>query len=410
MIPRQAFLTIILTLACASAACRPNTVRATLVPNVPTQVFAEENVQVYNFRALDTPTTLRLRSNPANLPYMAEVRNQDGQLAATMSGGGALEDARVTIPANSGTYEVRVSTDAGIAGTVELVVTGQETPTPLPKTDTLTPTETVSASVIAGVCRLTAPADTGVWRAPSRTTEMFGSLGAGASVNAEARSGDANGETWYRLRSDDVVGWIPGSTVQRTGACDTLPVVAGGNAIGGPVNVQATLSNTEAAPFDADSYTITLDANTGGEFSERVSYPNGDQVDRLWLTVAGLPVERPFTVRMTCDGNAAQSLRWGTPDNPSLGCGGGLNTTFSAQITQRSLIVLMPAGGIAGQVRYRLDVTPAAPVDAQQVLLPLGRDSGITIIRGCFISRRGYHRYLCCSRRRPGAPCPTSCP
>lgn len=375
MFPRRiAPLALLLTLLLL-AACRPDRVNATLVPDVPTQVFAETTDQIYNFNALDVPTTLQLRANPPNLAYIAEVRNADGHLTATLSGGGPLENAQVTLPGGSGAYEVRVRTAADTGGTVELVVTGPEAQAEA--TRPKDPAEAVQATTVAGdagVCRLTAPADLIVYRGPGAETGTLGGMGAGSSIAAEARAAGSDGTTWYRVRAGENIGWIAGGQVAASGPCAGLQMVSIGGT-GGPMNT-ATVANVVAAPFDADSYTVTVDTTTGATFTETVSYPNGDTLDRLWLSVEGITAEQSFAVQLQCAGEGAASLRWGPPDNPALACGGTFNTTFAPEVTRRGLIVTMPNGGLPGRVQYRLDVSAAAPADADTFLFGVTRDGG----------------------------------
>jgi hypothetical protein len=360
----------------ALVGCRPNTVSATLVPDVPTQVFVEVAEQVYNFYALETDTMLRLRANPPHLAYIAEVRDGTGELAATLSGGGVLQDARVTLPAESGAYEVRIRTEADLGGTVELIVTGNDNPTPTKTDAPLTPKGTVSAPQHAGVCQLRPRlSEISVFDGATIGAQQIGIMREGATLTAGARAASADGKTWYRIRDGARVGWVRMDTVILAGTCDALPMTTPGTP-DDPQAVRVTLANDQMAPYDADSYAITLDPATGSSFTEQISYPNGDGIDRLFLTADGLTTERLFTIRIICDGQAAASLRWGTPDNPSLGCDNALNTTYSPSLTRRSLIVTMPAGSAAGGVRYRLEATATAPEDAETFLLPIMRDSG----------------------------------
>jgi hypothetical protein len=375
MPPRRITPLALLIASLMLAACRPNHVNATLVPNVPTQVFVETTEQVYNFNALETATTLQLRANPPNLAYIAEVRNANGQLAATLSGGGALENAQVTLPGGSGAYEVRVRTAADTGGTVELVVTGREEQAEA--TRPKAPAEAVQATTVAGdagVCRLTAPLDLIVYGEPGVNANGIGAMGAGRSIAAEARAAGTDGTTWYRVRAGATVGWIAGGQVAASGACEGLPLVSAGGT-GGPVQT-VTVANVVPAPFDADSYTVPVDAAAGATFSQEVSYPNGDTLDRLWLVAEGVAAEQPFVVQMQCNGAGAASLRWGPPENPALGCGGTFTTTFAPEVTRRGLMVTMPDGGQPGRVGYQLDVSAIAPTDAETFLFSVTRDGG----------------------------------
>lgn len=377
------------TIACVAliawvmAGCGPVIVSATLVPNVPTEVFlGTENVEVYNFESLpSSATTLRLAANPPTLSYSAEVRDAVGNLKAVLSGGGGLEDSQVTVPAGSGAYEVRITTDSADAGTVELTITGEEPPSPTEATNARVPQQIARTPQMAGVCQVIARFEDGInlRERPSGAANIMATLPQSIALTAEART-SADNEMWYRVRSADMVGWVASSFVSVQGTCQDLPVISV------PISAQTVAqggtggftnrSIVQPAVYDTDTYDLRINLDTGIVFEEQISYPEGDQIDRLWLTVDEADVVRQFTLRMTCDGVGTEGLRWGTPDNPVMGCEGTVTTTFSPQITRRNIIVTLPDGSAPGSVRYRMSITPAAPEDADAFLFPLYKDGG----------------------------------
>ncbi len=363
------------------AGCGSIVVNATLVPNVPTEVYVgEAAVQVYNFDALpDSPTILSLKANPPTLAYSAELRDASGNLRAVLGGGGGLEDTEITLPANSGTYEVRITTGSAAQGTVELIVTAQQRPKQEPlasQTAALVMDSTAEPDLLAGVCELNANGENGapVHRTPDPTSEIRDVMPQGTRIYADARTSSADGSMWYRVRILASVAWIPAQVVTARGTCQELPVVTP-NA---PTDAIATdiPFNLPTAPFDADTYDIPIDEASGAAFAERVSYPVGDRVDRLWLTMPPAGANRVMTVRLICEGAGIEALRWGTPQNPALGCNAAHNLTFTPELTRHNLIVLIPEGSASSHVNYQLQANPSAPQDPEMFLFAMTKDTG----------------------------------
>ncbi len=95
----------------------------------PVTVNVPENAppQYYTFETRRCATTLTVtnlaQGEPYTFPFALTVRNEQGQEIARLRGGVAHED-RVTVAAESGTYEVEVRTDAPtMAGMLSLLVT-----------------------------------------------------------------------------------------------------------------------------------------------------------------------------------------------------------------------------------------------------------------------------------------------
>lgn len=83
--------------------------------------------QYFVFDVKDCPTTLTVTNlsggEPFTFPFTVKLRNEQGQEVALLLGGDAQQD-RVTVPANSGRYEVEVlSDDPGVEGRISLLIT-----------------------------------------------------------------------------------------------------------------------------------------------------------------------------------------------------------------------------------------------------------------------------------------------
>jgi uncharacterized protein YraI len=135
------------------------------------------------------------------------------------------------------------------------------------------------------------------------------------------------------------------------------------------------------APADANPFALVIDRDTGGQFGEVISYPNGDHSDQIQLSVANLGDEpanryREYHVTLLCDGMGTDAVRWGAIDNPALTCGATVIVPFSLGMTQQNLLITVPDGSPESYVDYKLRVLPAAPYDAETYVFGIDRDGG----------------------------------
>lgn len=96
---------------------------------LPLPVSIPQNAapQYFPYVAEDCPTTLTVYDiapgTPYTYPFVVTVRDERGQMVATLRGGETVED-RVTVPPLSGSYEAAIwSADPALAGSLALVVT-----------------------------------------------------------------------------------------------------------------------------------------------------------------------------------------------------------------------------------------------------------------------------------------------
>ncbi len=108
---------------------RPEVISPVLQPDVPVRVNIPAGSPVQFFRFEDQPqcfSTLTIIPEVPDFPFTAHIRSAVGQSVAILRGG-ALREDRVTVPPDTGLYEIEVgaaTTDA--AGYVVLVVTCAE--------------------------------------------------------------------------------------------------------------------------------------------------------------------------------------------------------------------------------------------------------------------------------------------
>jgi hypothetical protein len=341
---------------------------------------ADSSAQVYQFTADPLASTTLLFESPVpDLPFTAEVKDSAGKLVATL-GSGALQNATFTLPAGDMTYEITIASPGSSKVLVSL--THNQTATAAPPA----PSEFRAASTIpvsytpnrvqAEVCSISSdnPGGANIRSNPLMTAPAVQVLPQGIAVQADVRTVDG----WYRVNFNGAMGWIFGDVVILSGLCSSLPVqsndtTAQGLAMGGAVIPGVT------APYDVDSYYFGLNRDTGGRFVESISYPNGDSIDRVLVTVdstAGAVFARTFALTLTCSGTGTEFLRWGTTDNPALACGDSLPLPLTNDFNAINFVVTFPGGVGQSYVDYVLLAEPIAPADQPAVGLGLDRDVG----------------------------------
>jgi hypothetical protein len=349
------------TLVILLCACQPaeNTHIANNMP-VTVNLPPGASRRVYSFNANPAaPTTLRFDSAVPGIPFTAEILDNSGQVVAVLSGG-AMQTASLTLGPASGVYQVALSsTNPDAQSSVRLSIV--DTPQP---SSAATPEAQPSACVVTA----THPGGVNVRVQPGLDTAIMGVMPPNTSLPADART--SNG--WYRVYNAGEGGWVSGDVVSASGMCADLPLQMvqpsqSADAASG-VFVNALSTNVNYAPYDVASYYFEVAGDGGGDFSESVSYPDGDGIDRVVLAVSGLASAvsgtRPFALTMVCSGTGAENLRWGVPENPALGCGTTASITFSSTYDRQPLTITLPVGSTQTTVDYTLHAAPIAPDDA----------------------------------------------
>jgi hypothetical protein len=343
-------------------ACQP-TENANIATGVPVTVNLPPGAarHVYNFNANPaSSTTLRFDSTIPGTPFTAEILDNTGQVIAVLSGG-SMQTASLTLGPASGVYQVALSsTNPDAQGSVRLSIV-----------DEAEAAATAQATNAPAQCIITAthPGGVNMRTQPGLDHDILGVMAPDSSLPADART--SNG--WYRVDNSGQGGWVSSDVVSASGMCADLPlqIIPAGErteANTGGQFVSALSVSTNYAPYDAAAYYFEVADSSGGNFSDSVSYPDGDGTDRVLLAVSGLRAgvggERPFSITMECSGAGAENLRWGAPDNPALGCGSTAGVTFSSAYNRQSLLVTLPIGASQSNINYTLHAAPVAPVDA----------------------------------------------
>ncbi len=348
---------------------------------------------VYNFTGTpDSPSVITITSLTLDFHFTAMVRDSNGRVVAVIAD--AVDQAILYITGSNAAYELVVSSaDPEIDGTVEISVnlaqieatSGGSVP-PAPAV-----TEEPISQAPQGVCSVTPESGVVNLRGgPSTDYNVVGQLQPNTFMVVTGQNGG-----WYVGTYNGVTAWVAGFVVRINGPCDNLPTAAapalptlpppatteepgtqptqdtGGNQGGNQGGTQPTTTPppppTEAAqtaPPDTDQHNWTLNRDSGGQFSEVVSYPGGDTSDRIRVTVDGLSNQPPnnfrtFNITLVCNGPGSENLRWGTggPNSPTgLSCGGSININHTNDSNQTFINVRIDSGGTS-YVNYTLIAT-----------------------------------------------------
>jgi uncharacterized protein YraI len=344
-------------------ACQPAETTNNIATGVPVTVNLPPGAarHVYNFNANPTsPTTLRFDSTIPGTPFTAEIIDSTGTVIAVISGD-SMQTASLTLGPATGVYQVALSsTSSDVQGSVRLSIV-----------DDVETAATAQATTAPTQCIITAthPGGVNMRSQPGLDHEILGVMQPDSSLHADART--SNG--WYRVDNNGQGGWVSSDVVSASGMCADLPlqIIPAGertNTIDGSQFVSVLNVNTNSAPYDAAAYYFEVADSSSGNFSDSVSYPDGDGTDRVLLAISGLRPgignERPFSITMECSGAGAENLRWGAPDNPALGCGSTAGITFTSEYNRQPLLVTLPIGASQSNVEYTLHAAPVAPDDA----------------------------------------------
>lgn len=372
-------------------------------PGISTQLGAEPVVlnippggqsQAFTVAAspnADTPITVA--SATPNFIYSVQISAPDGRIIFALDG--AIPSINVVLPASTEPYTIVVkASNATDSGTLS-ISQGGTIPSTIPSTtDGGNPAPVVTeevgsagappsdqCSVIAG------PGGVNIRSGPGTDYSAIGGLAPNAFLVV---NGQNNG--WYTGPTNFGIGWVAGSVVTLSGPCNNLAFVEAPPlpvATTAPVATQAeptattannnptpttennnnptptyTPTATEAAQIAAidNDHNMTADRDSGGTFSNDVSYPNGDTSDRVRLTIDNLTNQTPnnyreMSILVTCFGEGAENLTWGTggpTSNSSKKCNEALATQHTNDSNQTYININLPS---EGYVTYTIIVT-----------------------------------------------------
>jgi hypothetical protein len=336
----------------------------------------------------DTPLTIA--SSTPGFIYSVQVSAPDGRIILAVDG--ALPSVNVVLPASTEPYTIVVRASNSIdSGTLSIsqsgsvpVVTSGNVPAPVA-------TEEVGSDGAppADQCATVAGAGgVNIRRGPGTGYEVIGGLAPNGYLVV---TGQNNG--WYTGPTANGAGWVAGSVVSLAGPCNNLAFVnapALPTATPLPQPTATTATNNPTATTTTNNPTATTTTNnptatytptedvqiaivdndhnlianrdSGGQFSNDVSFPNGDTSDRIRLTIDGLTNQPPNSFRemsilVVCSGVGAEHLSWGTggPNSPTAKkCNESLSTQHTNDSNQTYINVNLSSNGY---VQYTIIVT-----------------------------------------------------
>jgi len=337
----------------------------------------------------DTPITIA--SATPNFIYSVQIMAPDGRIVLALDG--ALPSLNVVLPASTEPYTIIVkASNATDSGTLSIsqggaipTTTGSNVPAPVATEEVgsagTPPTD--QCSVIAG------PGGVNIRSGPDTAYAAIGGLAPNAFLVV---NGQNNG--WYTGPTNFGAGWVAGSVVTTSGPCGNLAFVNAPplptatatdlptatatattttNTTDPTATPTATTETTDPTPtytatettqiavIDSD-HNMTADRDSGGQFTNDVSYPDGDTSDRVRLTIDNLTNQTPnnyreMSILVTCFGEGAENLTWGTggPSSPTSNkCNEALATQHTNDSNQTYININLNG---SGYVTYTIIVT-----------------------------------------------------
>lgn len=364
------------------------------------------------------PTPITIQSDPPGAAFSVEVRDPSGQIIAIFSG---LPSVSLLLPAAAGDFEITVTpTGPGAQGVVSVSQDDGPVDAPIAEpTEAAEPpppaaTEEVSAGgPPAGVCSVTAAGNvTNVRGGPGTDFEVVAQLSSGQYLEVAGVNG-----LWYAVNlPDGGTGWVRSDVVLTSGPCANLPQVPAPSAPQAPAATEdvgsgepaATLTPTtsgqpvSATPTYTPTYTATASSAQPSQptatstpsytpttpppppvapadarfnsplnipldstvsVTDFVSYPGGDQEDRVAFSVTGMNPNAALSggrarliLAVSCFGTGTDQVQFFT-GGQTYSCG---QTIVDREVTFDSntgSVVITAVGGTNTYVQWVLTGT-----------------------------------------------------
>ena len=187
----------------------------------PIDFAADAGPQVFLLQTTpDEPTTLSASADPADFPYLVEVRDPRGNVTARLTN---VIASRLTLDNSNRSYEITViPNDPARAGQVILDIEGAIEPeTEVEATPAPVEAEPVGqAQSAAGeiACFVSTNSRVNIRREPNVDAEVVGLLTVRTQIGANGLSSDG---LWYGVvMLDDTQAWIFGEAVREVSPCN----------------------------------------------------------------------------------------------------------------------------------------------------------------------------------------------
>ncbi len=342
---------------------RPAVVQVPLLGGIPAVVsFPSNPTEQYFSAEVSELALLTVRTQTPGFGFALEIRNAAGALVGISRG---LPQVAVNLPAGQ-VYEIGVrAMNPQLPGVVEITLGGAAGVMPQANMQ-----PTVAPVVLAPVdrCTVSGTGPVNVRSGPGTNYSILGSLNPGQFLDVTGVSAD---RMWYTVNYGGLQGWASASVVSLNGPCGSIPVVQASSLpqvvptqdpnVGGNNNVaQSTTPAPQAqptatapspslpvAPPDNDAQ-LSLDRNAGGQFSEQISSPDGDNTDRVFASVGNFDSTSSFVkynVTVICSGTGTEQVRWG-PNASEVThlCNTSIEMFFGNDSNNNTLVVALPPG------------------------------------------------------------------
>ncbi len=164
------------------------------------------------------PTTLSANADPSDFPYLVEVRDPRGNVAARLTN---IIASRLTLDNSNRSYEITVtSNDPARAGQVILDIEGALEPEAAPTEPAQSEPVVVQAQTASGAvsCFVSTNSRVNIRREPNADAEVVGLLTVRTQIGANGLSSDG---LWYGVvMLDNTQAWIFGEAVREVTPCD----------------------------------------------------------------------------------------------------------------------------------------------------------------------------------------------
>lgn len=336
------------------------------------------SAQVLSFTSAGSDYLLRLGTPEIGggnaTPFDARIVTATSGLIADYHG---IPGAYLLIPAGSGQVYVILNA-ASRAGGVDIILQSSGASTSgTPATSTGQQTAPTSTD---GACTLTAGASGVNVRAGDGTN--FAVIAQLTGSSAVIGRNAAN--TWFAVNTSSGTGWVAGQVVTLGGNCNNLQVLAVTAAPQQPTAAPAQVNpttppqgdngqttqptnapaptqapDTPTAPADNATHRFDVNRNSGGSFSEVISYPNGDTTDRIEMVVNldSVTTSRNITITLNCNGTGTQNVTLSLNNN-TVGCGQSITARYNREQPRGYYTVAINSGG-PSYVNYTLVATVA---------------------------------------------------
>ncbi len=342
----------------------------------------------FSFDPNNNSLTLSLSGAPSEGVYQATLYDAVGKRVVMLGAGTATNTFSV---GGAGLYQLDISTQSDTPLNITVSLTGASAVNP-PATGSF------SSAPPANVCSVTPTvANVNLRSGDDTAFALVGSLSQGnyLVVNGKNAAG-----TWYNVTYNNQSAWVFADLVTTAGDCANVAIITAPQAPQvAPISVTPTVqaSPTSAdtqppapsegptltytptseaptatliptatsmpeAPADSDPHTLNADRDTGGTFSQVISYPNGDTSDRVVIRVNlaqfGDDSARTVNVQLSCSGTGTQNVRFTrtSPNAQQYNCGDTISFRYAYPQSEQTYYVFITSGE-ASYVNYTLTVT-----------------------------------------------------